>query len=276
MYVGIDIGGTKTLSAVFDDDGTITESDKFPTPPSYDEFLTELANSLAKFTTKKFVGGALAMPVTVFDREHGIGIGFNNLPWKDVPIHRDIEKIIDCPLYVDNDAKLGGLYEAVLLKDTYQKVLYVTVSTGIGYALVVDQTIDENIGDSGGRQMMFEHDGVMTPWESFASGHAIVERYGKRAMDITDDQTWKQVCQDISQGLIELIAIMQPEVIVIGGSVGTYFERYGSFLQESLRSYELPLLKLPELMGAVHADQAVVYGCFEIAKRMYGHGQSTS
>lgn len=270
MYLGIDIGGTKTLVAALDENGVIVERAKFPTPPNYDEFLKQLSDTLTGFNTHDFLAGGLAMPVTIFNRELGVGVSYSNLPWQNVPIHADVERIAGCPVAVENDAKLGGLSEALMLKDTYHRVLYVTVSTGIGISLVVNAKIDTNIGDGGGRTMMFEHDGKIVPWESFASGRAIVERYGKRAVDITDDTTWRHITRDLSLGLLEMIAMLQPDVIVIGGSVGTYFDRYGKFLSEDLQTYHLPLLPIPPIVGAQRAEEAVVYGCYDLAKETYG------
>lgn len=277
MYAGIDIGGTKTLVAVFDADGTILTKAKFPTPPIYEDFVTELTSTIQSFQQTDFVGAALAMPVTVFDREHGIGVAFSNLPWRMVPIQRDIEKLLQCPLTVDNDAKLGGLYEALQLQEDYHKVLYLTISTGIGFSFVVDGIIDKNAGDSGGGAMMFDHNGKNTAWEQFASGSAIVRKYGKRAMDIeaNDTNTWSEIARGISVGLVQLIAIFQPEVIVIGGSVGTYFERYGEILSSILDNYKLPLVAIPPLVGAINAEEAVVYGCYELAKKVYEHGTTS-
>ena len=211
------------------------------------------------------------MPVTVFDRKRGVGVNFGNLPWSNVPIQQDIEMMFDCLIAIENDAKLGGLSESLLLKGKYSKVLYVTVSTGIGIALIVDNVIDINIGDGGGRNIMLEHQGKVVPWESFASGHAIVERYGKRASDINDNETWRKITRDLSLGLIELIAIAEPDVIIIGGSVGTYFEKYGKLLDEALQKYHLPLVPIPPLIGAKRAEDAVVYGCYDIAKQVFGN-----
>jgi predicted NBD/HSP70 family sugar kinase len=76
---------------------------------------------------------------------------------------------------------------------------------------------------------------------------------------------------------MELVAVLQPEVIVIGGSVGTYFERYGQFLNDALKSYQVPLLSMPPVIGAQRAEEAVVYGCYDLAKQRFGdNGQSGS
>jgi len=271
MYIGVDIGGTKTLVAVLDKRGVITESAKFPTPKIYENFLNELNKAVASFETKDFQAGGMGIPAVVFDRKTGEAVSFGNLPWKNVFVGQDVEQITNCPMAVENDAKLAGLSEAMLLKDKYSKLLYVTVSTGIGIALIVDKKIDSNIGDAGGKGMLIEHRGKLQPWESFASGHAIVERYGKKAVDINDEATWQAICRDLSKGLIELIAMMEPDVIVIGGSVGTHFNKYGKILSETLKKYDLPLITIPPLIGAARPEEAVIFGCYDFAKQEFAH-----
>lgn len=269
MYLGVDIGGTKVLAAVLDDHGVIQQKTKFPTPHDYAEFLTELQRVVADFGGHDYTAAGVGMPVTDFDRKRGIGIDFSNLPWQLVPIQADIEKIAGCPVALENDAKLAGLSEAMLLKQ-YSRVLYVTISTGIGYALIVDRAIDDNVGDGGGAKLMLEHHGKLQPWEQFASGRAIVERFGKRAADITDQKTWKTIVHDWSRGLLELIAIMEPDVIVIGGSVGTYFDAYKAVLIQEMQRYQTPLLKMPPFIQAQRPEEAVVYGAFDLAKQRFG------
>jgi predicted NBD/HSP70 family sugar kinase len=272
MYVGVDIGGTKTLVAVLDEHGVIVERSKFPTPQDYGVFLEDLRKTAASLKIQDYMAGATGIPGSI-DREHGIAIKLGNLPWRNSPIRNDFEEIFNCPIAIENDAKLGALSEAMLLKDTYNKVLYVTVSTGIGVGLVVNGVIDTNLADSGGRTIMIEHDGQMMSWEDFASGRAIVARYGKKASEITDETTWKAICRDLAKGFIHLIAIIQPEVIVVGGGVGTYFDRYGQFLQAEIEKYQIPLLKLPVLVEAQRPEEAVIYGCYDLAKQTFPHAK---
>lgn len=270
MYLGVDVGGTKTLIALLTDQGIIKESRKFPTPHSYHHFLLELAHSVAFLSTHDFKAAGVGIPASRFDRASGIAFRFGNLPWKNIPIQHDLEKILHCPIVIENDAKLASLSEAMLLKDKYSRVLYITISTGIGYGLTVDGQIDTNIGDAGGHTLLLEHRGKLVKWESFASGKAIVERYGKRAQDIHDEKTWKSIVRDLKLGLLELIAVMQPEVIVVGGSVGIYFDRYKEFLADELKPYETPSNPIPDLIKAERPEEAVVYGCYDLAKATFG------
>lgn len=269
MYGAVDIGGTKTLVAVFDKDGTVVEQIKFPTPKDYNEFTEELAATVAKLSTKDFQRAVVAIPGTP-NRKLGIGIVFGNLPWADVPIQADVEKVLKCPVRIENDAKLAALSEALALKDEFNKVLYVTVSTGIGGGLVIDGKIDPDFHDIEIGQMILEHRGRFMQWEDFASGSAIVEKFGKRAGDITNPQDWYIIARNIAVGLNTLIASLDPEVIVIGGGVGSHLDKFKDRLEEFLKIYEYPMTPVPPIRKAIHTEEAVIYGCYELAKAHHG------
>lgn len=269
MYAGVDIGGTKTLLAALDDNGVILQKIRFETPKTYDEFVENFKAAAKGLNVKDFRAGGVGAPGKI-DPVRGCGIWFGNLSWEDVPLDHDIEKILNCPVVVKNDAKVAALSEAMLLKDRFSKVLYITVSTGIGFGLVIDQKIDDALSDRGGKDILVEHHGKLVPWESFASGRAIVERYGKKAAEITDEATWRAIVRDLMPGLLQLIAITEPEVIVFGGSVGTYFERYGDLLRTELARYDLPIKPLPDLRGAARPEEAVLYGCYDLAVATFG------
>ena len=171
MYIGIDIGGTKTLVSALTNAGVITESFKFPTPKDYDEWKRQLKASIENLHTQGFIAGTVAVPGTI-DRSAGTLISLGNLGWKDLPIVKDVHAITDCPMYMENDAKLGGLSEAMVLKHQYNRVLYITISTGIGIGLVVDQRIGEaalTLPEPGpGRYRLriraTDPDGGVSPW----------------------------------------------------------------------------------------------------------------
>ena len=269
MYLGIDIGGTKTLIASLDGRGVIQESVKFPTAQDYGTFLNDLARSVVTLSSKEFAACGIAVPGRL-DTKKQIGIVFGNLPWRNVHLKSDIHRMIRCPIVLENDANLAGLSEAMLLKDKYSRVLYITISTGINIGFIVNQHIDSDIAPEAGDIVMERH-GKLETWEHFASGKAIVRRFGKRASDINDETTWRKIVHDFALGIADLIAIVQPEVIVIGGSVGVYFEKYGKFLKEALRQFETPLTPTPPIVKAGRPDQAVVYGCYDLARQVYGN-----
>jgi predicted NBD/HSP70 family sugar kinase len=268
MYAGVDIGATKTLVAVLTDEGIVTEKTKFETPKNYDAFLKQLQKSVAELTTKDFQAAGVAVPGRL-NRKLGTVIGLGNLPWENEPIHHDAEKILQCPVVIENDAKLAALSEAMLHKNA-DTVLYITVSTGIGTGVVYKQQLVPALVDGEGGHILVPYHGKLTRWESFASGKAIVAQFGKKAEEITDVKTWKTIARNLSIGLFEHIAIVQPDLIIVGGSVGTHFDKFGDLLVSELKKYELPIVPIPHIIQAQRPEEAVVFGCYDLAKQVYG------
>jgi beta-glucoside kinase len=267
MILGIDIGGTKTLLASFTDDGVLGKTYKFPTPKSYPDFLSQITTSLPLLGVNDFLACGVGVP-GVLDRPNGRIVGLGNLPWKDEKIESDIEKIVNCPVKIENDAKLAGLSEAILLNNQYERVLYITFSTGIGISLIVNNQIDSNISDRGGHGILLEHHGKVQIWEDFASGKAIVAKYGKRASEIDSKAVWKEIVGGMAIGIFDLITILEPDVVVIGGGVGANFPKFGDLLVDKLKTFEMPVSKIPPVIQAKNAEEAVIYGCYYLTKEL--------
>ncbi|HSX44509.1 MAG TPA: ROK family protein [Candidatus Saccharimonadales bacterium] len=265
MIGAVDIGGTKTLVALFSDKGKIKKSIRFETSQNYAEFLTNLADTVDKLSTKDFRKFVVAVPGRL-DRENGVALGYGTLKWTEENIASDIEKFVNCPVVIENDAKLAGLYEANNIIKSYKKVLYVTIGTGISCALITNGKIDPDLKDSEGGQILVDYRGQMKQWEDIVSGRAIVERFGKKATDINDKVTWKEIARDLSLGIIDLISVIQPEVIVMGGGVNTNFKKYIDYLKADLKKYETPLVPIPPIKQANRPEEAVIYGCYEMAR----------
>lgn len=268
MYVAIDVGGTKTLVSVIGEGGAITESRKFKTPKNYEEFIVELASIVDDLSTDSFTAGCVALPGKI-DRENGIGISFGNLPWEDVHAQVDCERLFRCPFLVENDANLAGLGEAIALGNTYKKVLYITVSTGIGSAYIVNGRLNPSTLDAEVGHILVEHNGHLQRWEHVASGSAIVEKFGKRASEITNSQTWYKVAHNLANGMLTAIAMYTPDIIIIGGGVGTYLDKFKGTLMELLKIYENPMLTIPPIVKAQHPEEAVIHGCYQLIKQRH-------
>jgi len=113
-------------------------------------------------------------------------------------------------------------------------------------------------------------------WENFAAGKAIYEHFGKKASEITDKADWQFIARNLSLGFFDNIAILQPDLIVVGGSIGAYFDRYGEYLIAELKRYETSLVPIPPVVKAQRPDSAVLYGCYDLAKQVHGRGQADS
>ena len=269
MFLAIDVGGTKTLVAVFTNDGKLKQTIKLKTPKDYAKFIGAVHATVSRLDNYKFQQACVAIPGKI-DRNSGVGLAFGNLDWKNVNIKQDLKKFISCPIVIENDANIAGLYEARNIKNDYNRVLYLTVSTGIGSGIIIDDIIDSDFQDSEAGHMMVQFGDNMIPWEDVASGSAIKAKYNKIAKDITDRQIWKDISFRLAIGIMNLIATIQPEVIVIGGGVGTHFNKFKTPLNQALKKMSTPLTPIPPIIQANKPEEAVIYGCYEMAKDTYG------
>lgn len=268
MYLAVDIGGSKTLVAVFNHAGIVVKSIKFITPQKYSLFLKALDQTVEALSEKKFNAIAVAAPGQI-DRSRGVALNFGNLPWHNVSIREDFAYLgtPHAEVLVENDANLAGLSEACLVKDKYRKVLYLTISTGIGDGIIIDGKIDPTFADSEPGQMVLEHEGKLQKWESFASGSALYKKYGKKASEIDESKIWREFVKGVALGMGELIATLTPELIILGGGVGAHYEKFGSYLEEELQKYKSNLYHIPPIIKASRPEEAVIYGCYELIKQ---------
>ncbi|MBI2592081.1 ROK family protein [Candidatus Saccharibacteria bacterium] len=266
MFLAIDVGGTKTLLAVFDNHGKIMQQSKLATAQEYPKFINELKNTVSLFKEHQIVACCCALPGRL-DRERGVGLSFGNLAWENVPIKRDISKLLDgADVMIENDAKLAALSEALNHKE-YKKIVYITIGTGIGFGIIINGKIEPEFADSEIGHMVLNHNGKLQKWESFASGKALKERYGKQASEIDDPAIWKEYVDDLVIGFDIVLAAFQPELVIVGGGVGAHFNKFGSLLIQKLQTLDNKLVPIPPIIQAQRPEDAVIYGCYDFIRQ---------
>lgn len=263
MIITVDTGGTKTLISSFDNNGLPGERFRFPTPTDSEEYIQILIETLRKnYDGSQVDAISIAVPGVVRDN---ILSWCGNLPWENFAIASMLAPHYSCPIWLQNDADLAGLAEANALNKLPSLCLYVTISTGIGSGILINGRLTPELSGSEAGSMMIEYDGRVRPWESFASGKAIHAAYGKYAYEINDKKTWNRIADRFARGFSALIPPLQPDVIVIGGSIGSHFDRYKQplnlLLEESLPRH----IMRPKIVQASHPQEAVIYGCYYYA-----------
>lgn len=264
MLVTVDTGGTKTLVASFAEDGVLHDPLKFPTPRDQAEYVSLLRKTLVeRYGDQDVEAVVIALPGIIRD---GVAVWCNNLGWKNFDVGAALKGVLGAaPILVENDANLGGLAEARMLENTPISSLYVTISTGIGSGLIVHGHIDPGMRNSEAGHSQIYYDGQLRGWETFASGGAIYRAYDQYARDITDPAIWQDVAERISLGFLAIIPAIQPDIIIIGGSMGTHFAGYSQQLQALLAEKLPDHISAPTLIAARYPEEAVIYGCYYYA-----------
>lgn len=267
MIVGVDIGGTKTYVALFAENGKLLKEVRFETNRDYDEFLKDLKLHANNIEASKAKAACVAVP-GLLDRKRGMVLSLGNLPWKDKYIRHDAAKALGVQnVSIENDSRLAGLAEARYVSAQFSRVFYITISTGIGGALIVDGTLSKDLLDMEIGKTPLPHEGSIQQWENFASGKAFFETYGKKAVEVEDKKIWKKYSQNLNIGLGMICSGYQPEVIIFGGGLGQRLSRFKPFVEEYFKENLHSIVRTPKSLLSTHfRGQSVVYGCYVYAK----------
>lgn len=145
-YLIIDIGGTKTTSVVFNDQGEPITEFKVKKSRTYEgedavfqntiELAYEVLEEAGK-TKEDLAGVGVAAPGPL-DYRTGLIIDVPMMGWKNFPLGDRLREEFGVPVYVENDGNLGALAEAnVGVAKGEQVVLYQTISTGCGGGIAI-------------------------------------------------------------------------------------------------------------------------------------------
>ncbi len=145
-YLILDIGGTKTTSVLFDDNGEpvtdfiVKKSRTYEGEDAVFQNTVELAYEVLEKAGKKkedLSGIGVAAPGPL-DYKTGLIIDVPMMGWKNFPLGDRLRKEFGVPVFVENDGNLGALAEANIgVAKGENVVLYQTISTGCGGGIAI-------------------------------------------------------------------------------------------------------------------------------------------
>ena len=242
--VAIDIGGTNTRVALADEELNIIKRKQFATDSENpDVTLGKIAEVIKSFDCD-IVGAGMSCPGPL-DLINGKILTPPNLKgqWHNLKVAEELSKLINKPVYLENDANLAGLAEAVVGEGKdYNYVQFFTVSTGLGAGFVINKEIyhgAHGFGNEVANCVMMKDGpshGSIIPGgiEAISSGTAITSRAVKAGLDVkhagevndlakAGNEDAKQIMDDAKEYLANFIGVVygyaDPEIVILGGSV---------------------------------------------------------
>lgn len=287
-YIGIDLGGTNVRVAKVDEEGNILQDIVKPSHglEGPKELVRDTIFSMLDEINdlNKCEGIGIGVPGAVDPIRKVMTISTNINGFKDYPIAQLIEEKYKLPCFVDNDANVAGLGEALLGAGRGHKIVYyLTHSTGIGGALVIDgRVISGRLGYAGevaniiiDRNRKKVNDLNIGAVENEASGTAIVRKGRELFGDIKSarevfalynegNPDAIKLIDDMSKDFAQLLAtiahVVDPNCFVIGGGVSKssdiYFPKVREYFQSMVHvnMRDIPIvtasLKEPGVLGA--------------------------
>ena len=184
LTVGIDIGGTKVLGGVVDSTGRVLARERRSTPGKSVQAVEDAIVDLVRHFSARHDIAAVGVGAAGFvDAARATVLFSPHLAWRNEPLRDALMKRLRLPVVVDNDANAAALAESRFGAGVgHRQVLCVTLGTGIGGALVIDNRIYRGANGMAGE---FGHIQVVPRghrcecgnrgcWEQYASGNALV------------------------------------------------------------------------------------------------------
>lgn len=284
MYIaGVDIGGTSVKMGLLKEGEGLVWQKKIPSVVGSVEKMTlRIAEALKECPRQpERIGVGTAGTVRLTDDTVTAG----NLGWVDAPLRQLLSQATGLPVWVDNDA------QAALAAEVYdgacageKDVVYLTLGTGIGGALLIDgrpwRGPDHTGGELGhiitharGRRCTCGRRGC---FEAYASANALARmarRSTQRAVcavlegDAEMNRVFDRYIEELAIGASSLFMVFKPNVLVLGGGLSAAGDVLRDRLQAAIDAQFCAIPDYCHLRVALaqHGNEAGVLGAAALA-----------
>lgn len=292
LRIGIDLGGTKTEGIVMDADGRILARERRPTPAAqgYEAILENIRNIVRHLEAQ--AGGARC-PIGIGTPGATSAItgaikNSNTTCLIGKPIRDDLEKLLDRPVRIANDANCFALSEALDGAAKGESVVFgVIMGTGVGGGIVVNGQLIEGLqhiaGEWGHNQLEANgskcYCGKLGCVETFLSGPGMVRDYtahgGKTGLDAkaivtaasagdaAAEAAMQRYLDRFGHALAAVINILDPHVVALGGGMSNIARLYTEG-RERVAKYVFTDELRTKILPNVHGDSSGVRGAAQL------------
>lgn len=275
--IGVDLGGTKCALARFDAD-TLEAQEKKTIPTRAHDGFTEVMNDVVdavnSLRNEETIGVGIGVPGLIRQPE-GILLKAPNIGASDnIPVKEILQEKLKLPVAMGNDANCFVLAEARMgSAKNYKTVVGITFGTGVGGGIVIDGKVFEGAHGYAaeiGHMLLMPGKPPYTTTdkrgevEQFLSGTAM----GKRCEEAQSPEDYLDgaVCsfmqpdiyREVAWLCTNLIYLLDPDVIVFGGSAGHALLKHLDQITEELKKWTLPGTPLPDIVAATTRDAGIL------------------
>ncbi|MFU0789919.1 MAG: ROK family protein [Virgibacillus proomii] len=265
--IGIDIGGTKVAAGIVNEHGDLIQQELVSSDPSSKEAMfqrvvqcVEQLMNHSSIPLQEIYGIGAGIPGKV-DREKGIAVFQNNVPWRNFPFVDRLREALGMErIIIDNDVYMAAFAEwrAANMSDE-ELFVYLTISTGISCSIIQGGRYIRGAGFAGELGLIpIDTKNRKQPFlrlENAASGPAIQQKardiykndqmFTKNIFEnyIRGDAKAEQLIEEmvfvISKGVYLINCLLDPHKIIFGGSVMAYNPYLIEQIKKKLEPYLL-------------------------------------
>jgi len=252
--IGIDLGGTNIKAALVTKKGRIIKDYETATEAEKGAkiVINNIISAINKVKSGKVLGIGIGSPGPM-DYKNGIITNPVNLPFRNVPLKKIIEKEFSLPVFLDNDANCFALGEAIFgAGKKYQNVVGITLGTGVGGGIIINKKIYHGRGNAAELgHMTIKFDGLKArshnhgDIEEYVSARGVRRIFGgsnpyliyklalkgnKKAI-----KKFKEMGYYLGIGLANIIYAFDPDIIVVGGKISNSWKFFSKAMYKTVK-----------------------------------------
>lgn len=259
MRLGVDLGGTKIEGVVLDDDGKALARRRVPTPAgNYQATIDAVVALVRALEAETGMAGPVGIGIPgIVSPTTGLVKNANSTCLIGHPLDRDLERALDRPVRLENDANCFAMSEATDGAGRGARIVFgVILGTGVGGGIVVDRKVlpgrNAIAGEWGHNPLPWPQDherpgpecycGLRGCIETFLSGPALAAQYHAAAGSSLSAKDVVALAaggnaiarellghyhQRLARALAGVINLLDPDVIVLGGGLSNIDSLYG-------------------------------------------------
>jgi len=305
--IGVDFGGTSVKIALVDERGTIQKEKRIVTEhvKDRDEWLTAVCGTINELKGSITINGVGVGVPGFVDYERGFIYDLANVPgWTGVPLADLLEKRLNVPVYIDNDVNAMAVGECTFgAGRTYQHAVFVTLGTGVGGALLINNQLYRGAHSMAGEigHVSIDMHGRVSPQgkgglEQYVGNRRIVEKTvemlsmgrpsliddlvngdrsqisPKTVKDAADKgdplaiEILTYIADCIATAFASISYVIQPQAFIIGGGVATSADLLFDTIRKQLKERLSPhFYQRVEIKAAELGNNAGMIGCATLA-----------
>lgn len=297
-FLGIEIGGTKLQLVVGDEQAKIVDRFRFIVDPAQGAkgIKKQIREALDRILLHSVAGIGIGFGGPVDHQTGKILTSYQVPGWGEFVLQDWLEKLTRIPVWIDNDANVAALGEALhgAGKESKQ-VFYVTLGSGVGAGIVIGKKIyhgahstEAEFGhlrldktgrtvesccsgwavDARIRNYVREHAGTLLDslTKGYTRGEARTLAPAIEQGDPASLEILETTADDLAFALSHAVHLVNPQVIILGGGLSLIGEPFRKLVEQKLPGYLMDVLRPgPSVQLSALKEDAVPVGALSLA-----------
>ncbi len=250
--IGVDLGGTNVRAGLVVG-GRLAGVRSVPVrgQGAEGDVLEDLFSAVDAIIGPDVAGIGAGVP-SIIDLKTGTVYDVQNIPsWKKVPLKAILEERYRLPVYVNNDANCFAAGEKHFGKlGPYDSAVGLIVGTGLGAGVIANGRLYSGVNCGAGEFGMLPY--LDRNFEAYASGQFFRRVHGTSGREVAERagrgdakaiEIFSEFGRHVGEAVKAICYAVDPEIIVLGGSVSKSYGHFQAALWRAFQSYAYSLAR---------------------------------